>query len=457
MRRPTLLTSAAAAVLVLLSGAAASLQTPPASTPGSTPASAATASGRVDAFTGARVIADPRKPPIDDAVMLVRAGRIEQIGPRASVPIPAGATRHDLAGKTIIPGLINAHGHVGDTRGMKSGPELYTRENVLAQLGVYGRYGVTTVFSLGGDREEGFKIRDAQNVPALGHARLFVAGPIVTGDTPEAARQVVGRVAAMKADFVKIRVDDNLGTSRKMPQEIYEAVISEAHKQKLRVAVHLYYQDDARTLLAAGADLIAHSIRDQPVGDDVVATLKKQNVCVCPTLTREVSTFVYEQTPEWFTDPFFTREFAKTAEDTAVLEALKDPKRQGTVKASTSAQQYKKALDMASRNLKALQDAGVGIAFGTDTGPPARFQGYFEHMELELMVKAGLTPGQALTAATSGAADCMKVTGQLGALAPGAWADFVVLDRNPLEDIRNTRTIASVWVGGGRLNDDRKQ
>jgi imidazolonepropionase-like amidohydrolase len=135
-----------------------------------------------------------------------------------------------------------------------------------------------------------------------------------------------------------------------------------------------------------------------------------------------------------------------------VLEALKDPKRQATVKASTSAQQYKKALEMASRNLKTLQDAGVGIAFGTDTGPPARFQGYFEHMELELMVKAGLTPAQALAAATSGAAECMKVTGRLGTLVPGALADFVVLDKNPLEDIRNTRTIVSVWVGGEAMS-----
>jgi imidazolonepropionase-like amidohydrolase len=439
MRRHLPLATAIAAVLVLLSGASAQLQTPPAS------------SKRIDAFIGARVIADPRKPAMDDAVMLVRDGRIEQIGTRASVKIPADATRHDLAGKTVIPGLINTHGHVGDTRGLKSGAELYTRENVLAQLGMYGRYGVTTVVSLGGDQEEGFKIRDAQNVPALGHARLFVAGPIVAGDTPEAARQAVGRVVAMKGDFVKIRVDDNLGTSRKMPQEIYEAVIAEAHKHKLRVAAHLYYLDDARKLLAAGVDLIAHSIRDQPVGADLVMTLKQQNVCVCPTLTREVSTFVYEETPSFFTDPFFTREFAKTADDKAVLEALKDPKRQATVKASTSAQQYKKSLEMASRNLKYLQDAGVGIAFGTDTGPPARFQGYFEHMELELMVKAGLTPAQALTAATSGAADCMKVAGQLGTLVPGAWADFVVLDKNPLEDIRHTRTITSVWVAGGAL------
>ena len=222
-----------------------------------------------------------------------------------------------------------------------------------------------------------------------------------------------------------------------MPQEVYEAVISEAHKNKLRVAAHLYYLDDARKLLNAGVDMIAHSIRDQPVGGDIVLPLRQRGLCVCPTLTREVSTFVYETTPEWFTDPFFTREFAKTAEDRAVLEALQDPKRQATVKASTSAQQYKKSLEMASRNLKYLQDANVGIAFGTDTGPPARFQGYFEHMELELMVKAGLTPAQVLTSATSGAADCMKISGQIGTLVPKAWADFIVLDKNPLEDIRN--------------------
>src|SRR5688572_23443231 len=138
MRRNTCLTSAIAAVIVLMSGAAAHLQTPPATGAGpSTSAKAGAAANRVDAFIGARIVADPRKPAIDDAVMLVRAGRIEQIGPRASVKIPADATRHDLAGKTMIPGLINAHGHVGDTRGLKSGPELYTRENVLAQLGVY--------------------------------------------------------------------------------------------------------------------------------------------------------------------------------------------------------------------------------------------------------------------------------------------------------------------------------
>ena len=108
------------------------------------------------------------------------------------------------------------------------------------------------------------------------------------------------------------------------------------------------------------------------------------------------------------------------------------------------------ALEIATRNLKRLSDAGVGIAFGTDTGPPGRFQGYFEHLELELMVKAGLTPMQALTAATGGAARCLKLD-RLGTLEPGAWADLLVLARNPLEDIRNTRSLESVWIKGERL------
>ena len=256
----------------------------------------------------------------------------------------------------------------------------------------------------------------------------------------------------MKADFVKIRVDDNLGTSRKMPQEVYEAVISEAHKHKLRVAAHLYYLDDARKLLAAGADLIAHSIRDQAggrgTGDDAQAA---ERLRLSDADARGLDVRLR-------TDARVLRRsvlHARVREDSrrsGGARGVEGPEASGDGEASTSAQQYKKALEMASRNLKCLQDAGVGIAFGTDTGPPARFQGYFEHMELELMVKAGLTPAQALTAATSGAADCMKVAGQLGALVPGAWADFVVLDKNPLEDIRNTRTIASVWVAGGALS-----
>jgi imidazolonepropionase-like amidohydrolase len=162
-----------------------------------------------------------------------------------------------------------------------------------------------------------------------------------------------------------------------------------------------------------------------------------------PTLTREVSTFVYETTPAWFSDEFFLRNA-----DTATVEQLKEPKRQEAMRTSTSAQKYKVALDVASANLKKLKDAGVRIAFGTDSGPPARFQGYFEHMELEMMVKAGLAPMDAIVSATGDAARCMKNTSGLGTLKAGAPADFVIYRDDPSKDIRATRTIESVWIAG---------
>jgi imidazolonepropionase-like amidohydrolase len=118
---------------------------------------------------------------------------------------------------------------------------------------------------------------------------------------------------------------------------------------------------------------------------------------------------------------------------------------------STSAQRYKAALTVASRNLKRLSDAGVTIAMGTDTGPMGRFQGYFELMELELMAKAGLTPRQVLAAATRDAARCMQIDRDLGTLERGKWGDFVVLDADPLADIGNVRRIHSVWIAGNRV------
>jgi imidazolonepropionase-like amidohydrolase len=398
----------------------------------------------VRAFTGARVIDGTDRPPIDNATIVVRDGRIVAVGPAAGVTIPSGAARVSLAGKTVIPGLVNAHGHVGNTVGLKQG--VYSAENVLRDLRTYAAYGVTTVYSLGDDQEAGIKARDAQNTPTLDRARLFVAGPVLAPKSPEEARKLVADDAAMKVDIVKIRVDDNLGATAKMAPEVYRAVIDEAHKRKLPVAVHLFYLDDAKAVLDAGADLIAHSVRDKDVDADLIAMLKRRNVCVCPTLMREVSTFVYESTPAWFSDPMFLKHV-----DAQTVAELKEPAKQEAMKNSKSAQRYKVALDQASRNLKKLSDAGVPIAMGTDTGPPARFQGYFELMELELMAKAGLTPRQVLTSATRDAARCMKLDRDLGTLEPNKWADFVALDADPLADISNTRKIADVYVAGNRV------
>jgi imidazolonepropionase-like amidohydrolase len=405
--------------------------------------SAQTASG-AKAFTGARIVDGTDRPPIDNATIVVRDGKIVAVGPAARVTVPAGAERVSLAGKTVIPGLVNAHGHVGNTVGLEQGH--YSAENVQKDLHTYAAYGVTTVYSLGDDQAAGFAARDAQKTPSLDRARLFVAGPVLAPKSADEARKLVDEDAAMKVDIVKIRVDDNLGTTPKMAPEIYRAVIDQAHKKGLRVAVHLFYLDDAKAVLDAGADFIAHSVRDGDVDEAFVAMLKRRDVCYCPTLMREVSTFVYESTPTWFSDPLFLQRA-----DAKAIEGLKQPARQEQMRNSKSAQRYKAGLEVANRNLKKLSDAGVKIAMGTDTGPPARFQGYFELMELEMMAKAGLTPRQVLASATRDAARCMKLDADVGTLETNKWADFVALNADPLVDISNVKKIDSVWIAGNKV------
>lgn len=397
----------------------------------------------VTAYVGA-VVFDGRNDPLPRATILVKDGKVLDVG--GAVTPPEGAEVVDLSGKTVTPGFVMGHGHVGGADGLKTGPEVYTRENLVEQLKLYARYGVTTVLSLGGDGELAVELRDAQSTPELDRARIFVAGEIVVGPSPEEAREQVRRNAEMGVDYIKIRVDDNLGSSEKMSPETYAAVIDEAHKHDIPVAAHLYYLEDAKGLLEAGVDFIAHSVRDQAVDDELIAALKEKDVCLCPTLTREVSTFVYESTPEFFSDPFFTKHA-----DPIVLEQLQDPERQAEVQSSRSAQTYKKALEQAKANLKALSDAGVKVVMGTDTGPPARFQGYFEHMELELMADAGMEPLEILRSSTGVAAECLGF-GDVGVLEKGRWADFSVFGSDPLADIANSKTLEAVYVSGDRVD-----
>jgi imidazolonepropionase-like amidohydrolase len=170
-------------------------------------------------------------------------------------------------------------------------------------------------------------------------------------------------------------------------------------------------------------------------------------VCYIPTLTREVSTFVYESVPDFFSDPYFLKEA-----DSDILEELQTSERMSRMASSRSAQGYKAALEVAMDNVARLNDAGVKIAMGTDTGPPARFQGYFEHMEMHMMVEAGMSPIDAIRASTGVAADCINV-GDVGTLEPNKWGDFIVLGANPAENIMNTKTIESVWIAGNRVPD----
>lgn len=406
--------------------------------------SAQVASAQVTAFVGGRLI-DGTGRVIENGTLIIDGGRIVAAGPAATA-VPAGATRVDVKGKTLLPGLVNAHGHVAATTGLRSDPASYTRDNLTRQLRTYAQYGVTTVFSLGDDQALGFELRNEQATGPLDRARLFVAGAVITGTTAEEARAMASKVADMKPDLLKIRVDDNLGSTRKMPEPAWRAVIDEAHQRNLKVAVHIYSLADAKATLEGGADFIAHSVRDVPVDEGFIAMLKSREVCYSPTFTREISTFIYDATPTWVDDPFFVKGVTPD-----IIAQLKDSKRQAQVRNGAgwkAGQQYKAGLEVAKRNLKTLVDRGVRIAFGTDTGPPARFQGFFEHLELELMVEAGLTPMQALVSATGDAARCHQRAGQFGTLAPGAAADLLILGANPLDHIRNTRSIEQVWING---------
>lgn len=391
------------------------------------------------AFVGATIIDGSGSEPITNGALLFQNHRIVAVGSRENVTLPDNAEVVDVTGKTIIPGLINGHGHVGQAKGIEGGH--YSAENVLDNLRIYARYGITTVVSLGDDKEESVPFRQV-NDSLPERARLYIAGKVITGKTPEEALEDVEYNHIMGVDFMKIRVDDNLGTSEKMPEEVYRAVIDRSHELGYQIATHMYELEDARKLLEAGSDLMAHSIRDQPVDDSFIQLIKDKGVPYCPTLTRELSTYVYGDTASFFSDPFFLMEYPLE-----VIQPLLDPSRQQEVRNRRSAQIYKQQLPVAYANLKTISDAGVPIVFGTDSGVPTRFMGYFEHLEMEMMAEAGMSPMDILVSATKNAADYLHLK-DLGTLSEGNWADFLILDANPLEDIRNCRKIFGVYIGG---------
>lgn len=394
------------------------------------------------AFLQATVWSAQLESPLENAVLIVRDGRVVDLFAQGQGSVPPDAELVNLQGAFVIPGIINAHGHIGGSPGFNRIDRPDAGEAVKAQLDLYASYGVTSVFSMGGEPVQAFDWRRSSDTPEHATARLMLAGPALSPDGLEQVAADVSSAADLQPDYLKIRVDSRLGNTSKMPQPVYATLIEQAAQRGLPVSAHMVELQDAVSLVQAGVGLLAHSVRDEPVSQELIDLMNRSGVCLTPTLMREVSTYIYRDRPEFFGDPWFLR-----SAHPDLIENLLDPQTQQRY-ASESANWYRDQLPLAIDNMMVLHRAGATIAMGTDTGVGARFQGYFEQLEMELMQQAGMSAHDVLMSATADAARCLGRQQDIGLLQPGRWADFLVLQENPLQDVSALRSLQSVYIGG---------
>ena len=401
-------------------------------------------------FEGARLITGDGSAPIDNSAFVIENAKITAVGRKGEVSAPAGAAHIDLNGKTVMPALVDTHTHLGWAI-IKTGridKDTYSKENLIDHLHRLAYYGVAATQSMGIDPgETPYEVR-ANPVPdaALFHTAGRGMGRPNAGpgqpywkpvaywiDSEADGRKAVQELADKKVDWVKIWVDDRNGTVPKLTPPLYRAIIDEAHKHDLRVVAHIYYLADAKELLRAGIDGFAHGVRDKDIDDEFMKLIKERpNVFVIPNLP-DIGTGL--QDPAWLGETVPASEIKK------LTDAFQN----------RSPEDKKKAADffaVQARNLKKLNDAGVRIGFGTDSGVTV---GWTDHEELTDMVAAGMTPAQVITAATKTAAEILKMD-QLGTVAVGKSADFIVLDANPLDNITNSRKISKVYLRGKEVD-----
>ena len=416
---------------------------------------------------GARLIDGAQRPPVENAVLVIEGDKLTNVGPADSVKYPGDAQVIDCHGQTIIPGLISDHSHLGLVDGITIKPENYNRQNIQRQLRQYEAYGVTTVMALGLNGDLFYKLREEQHSGQSTGADIFgadrgIGAPhtappmtlipvgqdqIYRASSPEEAKAAVREMAARHPDLIKVWLDDQLGADPKMKPEVYQAAIEEAHALGLRVACHIYYLEDAKGVLRAGADIIAHGVRDKPVDKEFIHEMKARSAWYIPTINLNESSYIYAEQPEWTKESFF-----QNALQPALRDQLGNPTYLQKAQRNPRVPIFKKAVAINKENLKKLYDAGVKVGFGTDSGAiPLRIPGFAEHRELQLMVESGLSPLQALECATARAAALLGLTDR-GLLEPGKLADFVVLTANPLDDISNTEKIAAVWHRGKKVS-----
>jgi imidazolonepropionase-like amidohydrolase len=411
-------------------------------------------------FEGARLITGDGGAPIENSAFIVEGNRFTAVGRRGELAVPAGSAHVDLTGRTVIPALVDGHVHMGYRRGLSFGPENYNRENLLDTLNRFAYYGVAGILETGTARGDlAYQLRAEAPPGALfrtagrgfGMPDAGPGGPMrdsAYGVTTEAeARADVQEIAAKKVDMIKIWVDDRNGTVEKLKPNLYRAIIDEAHKHNIRVMAHIVELADVKDLLRAGCDGFAHMIRDKDIDDELLALLRaRPNVFFEQTLWGERRA-IYTSRPAWLDEPVLRETFSPKELEILDAEFTAPP-------ANAQAAQRARAMGQVNlRNTARLSAAGVTLAVGTDTGGVTgeQFFGLGTHIEMEIeATRAGLTPMQALLAGTRNSA---RVAGldQLGAIAPGKSADFLVLNGNPLDNIANTRKIDRVYLRGQEL------
>jgi len=375
-------------------------------------------SAQVTAYEGARLITGDGRV-IENATLVHDGGKITQAAPSADVRVPANAQRVSAAGKTIMPMLIDTHVHLSPTR-----------DALVRDLQARAQWGVSAAMSLGTDGYENLSLRE-KTLP--GAARFLSAGRGITMaepgrttvpywvESPADGRKAVQELAANKVDIVKIWVDTRDGKFKKLSPDIYGAVIDEAHKHGLRVTAHLFDLEDAKGLIRAGVDALAHGVRDRDVDDEILAMMRQRPALV---LTPNLPERGVKTDLGWLKNRISEKEFA--------MLAAQNEDRKIT-------QQF---YGIQARNLAKMNAAGVRVTMGTDGNRP-----WGPHEEMLDMVMAGMTPMEVIVAATRNSAEFARLA-DAGTLVPGKSADFIVLDANPLDDITNTRRISTVVLRG---------
>jgi imidazolonepropionase-like amidohydrolase len=410
-------------------------------------------------FEGARLIVGDGSAPIENSAFTIENGRFTRVGKKGELTLSPGMVRVDLTGKTVIPALLDAHAHVGYTRGLTDLQENYTLENFTDILRRYAYSGVAAVESLGSDR--GDLPYQIQNGPPISDAALYVTtgrglappmqgpGPAVLkpapyGVTNEAeARKDVGELAATRVRMIKIWVDDRNGTVTKLSPALYRAIIDEAHKRNLLVVAHASKLDDMKDLVRSGLDGSAHIGLVADVDDELITMLKARPQFFFTGLVGGSYRGVEAGRPRWFDDPLL-----RTVVPGAQLKRLGDSM---AGRAPDAVNRTRERFEQLKGIVAKLRSANVRIALGTDAGPGDQFFGWGVHYELETMVALGMTPMQAIVAGTQTSADVMGLK-QLGTVAAGKSADFIVLDANPLDNIVNSRRMNKVYLRGSAVN-----